>query len=90
MADVRVFRAEELSEADAVETDWSGGGVGNGGWWWAAVEAVVSGSGLPGAEVTASAGEGAAAAVTDGKAAVVPDIEETSDTKMSGRWPLRA
>ena len=90
MADVRVFRAEELSEADAVEADWSVGGWGSGGWWWAAVEAVVSGSGLPGAEGTASAGEGAAAAVTDGKAAVVPDIEETSDTKMSGRWPLRA
>ena len=28
MADVSVFRAEELSEADAVEADWSvGGGV---------------------------------------------------------------
>ena len=89
MADVRVFRAEELSEADAVEADWSVGGGGSGGWWWAAVEAAVSGSELPGAEVTASAGKGAAAAVTDGKAAV-PDIEETSDTKMSGRWPLRA
>ena len=90
MADVRVFRAEELSEADAVEADWSVGGGGSGGWWWAAVEAAVSGSELPGAEVTASAGKGAAAAVTDVKAAVVPDIEETSDTKMSGRWPLRA
>ena len=90
MADVRVVRVEELSEADAVEADWSVGGGGSGGWWWAAVEAVVSSSGLPGAEVTASAGEGAAAAVTNGKAAVVPDIEETSDTKMSGRWPLRA
>lgn len=89
MADVRVFRAEELSEADAVETDWSGGGGGNGGWWWAAVEAVDIGSAAPEAEVMASAEECAAAAVTDGKAAV-PDIEETSDTKMSGRWPLRA
>ena len=54
------------------------------------MEAAVSGSELPGAEVTASAGEGAAAAVTDGKAAAVPDIEETSDSKMSRRWPLRA
>jgi len=54
------------------------------------VEAVDIGSAALEAEVTANAEEcAAAAAVTDGKAAV-PDIEETSDTKMSGRWPLRA
>ena len=48
-----------------------------------AVEAVAIGSEVLEAEVTATA------AVTDGKAAVVPDIVETSDTRLSEcewRW----
>jgi len=84
MAEVSVFRAEELSEADAVGM-WctcGGGGGGSGGWWWPEVGATAIGNEALVAEV--------AATVTEEDAAAVPDIEETSDTKMSGRWPLRA
>ena len=76
MAVVRVCRAAELSvdgEAEVVGSGFVGGGT-NGGWWVsAAVDAECGGGALDTGAVMAA----------EGGVAEVPDIVETSDTRLS-------